>query len=156
MKSSDGEQNYFIRITNIKWSRQWHRCSHLEFSGCCVKWSRRVSHDSPRAEMCTFEGPGASNTHQNPRENSQRRQQKERNGGGERKKRAKFWAVQRRGKSKPTTHKQPQPQQRQTQKKWGPKGGGPRRVGPISQGSGFGSLGVGLFGSENLAKTLKH
>ena len=40
-----------------------------------------VSHDSPRAQTCTFEGPGASNTTKIPREDPQRERKSE-NGGG--------------------------------------------------------------------------
>ena len=58
-----------------------------------------VSHDSPRAQTCTFEGPGLSNTTKSQREDTQKeREKKNENGAGEgKKKEAKFWAVRRRG-----------------------------------------------------------
>ena len=44
-------------------------CSRSEYSGCRVKprrpRSRRGSHDSPKAQTCTFEGPGLHKHHQN-------------------------------------------------------------------------------------------
>ena len=48
-----------------------------------------VSHDSPRAQTCTFEGPGASNTTKIPREDPQREKKNE-NGGGRGKKARNF------------------------------------------------------------------
>ena len=49
----------------------------------------RASHDDQRAQTCTFERPGASNTTKIPREDPQR-EKKERNFRRERKKRANF------------------------------------------------------------------
>ena len=49
-----------------------------------------VSHDSPRAHTCTFEGLGASNTTKIPREDTQRDTKKSETGGGRRKKSRNF------------------------------------------------------------------
>ena len=46
----------------------------------------RVSHDSLRAQTCTFEGPGASNTTKIPRQDHQRKREKERKWEREREK----------------------------------------------------------------------
>ncbi len=106
-----------------------------------------VSHDSPRAQTCTFQGSGLQNTTKIQREDTQRetetakrwreREEKERNfgrsggggssGGGVRRK-----GVQ--GSPNQQQPQQPQPQQRQTQNKWGPA---------RSPKQGLGSLGVG-------------
>ena len=48
--------------------------------------SRRFSHESPRAQTCTFAGPGLQKHHQNPREDPQRKREKERKWGREREK----------------------------------------------------------------------
>ena len=77
------------------------KCARVEFSGCRVRapearsgGAAGVSHDSPRAQTCTFEGLGLQNTTKIPRENT-REGRKERNfAAGEGKKRVKFWAVQ--------------------------------------------------------------
>ena len=45
-----------------------------------------VSHDSPRVQTCTFEGPGASNTTKIPREDPQRERKRTKMGAGEGKK----------------------------------------------------------------------
>ena len=58
-----------------------------------------ASHYSPRAQTCTFKGSGLPKTPPKFNEKTPRETQKERNGGGRGKKRAKFWAVQRRGSS---------------------------------------------------------
>ena len=51
-----------------------------------------VSHDSPKAQTCTFERPGASNTTKIPREDPQRGKKRTNFPAGEGKKSAKFWA----------------------------------------------------------------
>ena len=45
-----------------------------------------VSHDNPRAQMCTFEGPGASNTTKIQRKGPTREGEKKQNCGGREKK----------------------------------------------------------------------
>ena len=61
--------------------------AHLEFSGFDAA---RVSHDSPRAQTCTFEGPGASNTTKIPREDPQRGKKRMNFAAGEGKKARNF------------------------------------------------------------------
>ena len=57
-----------------------------------------VSHDSPRAQTCTFEGSGLQKHHQNSTKRTNKRGKKRiKTVAGEGKKRAKFWAVRRRG-----------------------------------------------------------
>ena len=56
-----------------------------------------VSHDSPRAQTCTFKGPGLQNTTKIQREDTQRGKKRTNFAAGEGKKRAKFWAVQGKG-----------------------------------------------------------
>ena len=53
-----------------------------------------VSHDSPRAQTCTFELPGLQKTTKIPREDPQREEKRTNFAAGEGKKKAKFWAVQ--------------------------------------------------------------
>ena len=65
-------------------------CHFLIFLKCKAAG---VSHDSPRAQTCTFEGPGLQKHHQNSTRRHPERE-KERNGGGRGGKRAKFWSVQ--------------------------------------------------------------
>ena len=55
-----------------------------------------VSHDSPRAQTCTFEGLGLQNTTKIQREDTQRGKKRTNLAAGG-KKRAKFWAVQAKG-----------------------------------------------------------
>ena len=55
-----------------------------------------ASHDSPRAQTCTFQGPGIQKHHQNSTKGPLREGTKERKMWWESKKRAKFWAVRRR------------------------------------------------------------
>ena len=57
--------------------------------------SAGVSHDSPRAITCTFEGPGI--TPPNFHETTLKRGREDENSGGRGKKRAKFWVALRRG-----------------------------------------------------------
>ena len=68
------------------------KCPRLEFSGCRVK-----PHDSPRAQTCTFQAPAFKNTHKIQREDPKVREERVKIVAGEGKKRAKFWAVRRRG-----------------------------------------------------------
>ena len=134
--------------TMATWLKIFERV-RLEFSGCRVRalaarsgGAAGVSHDNPRAQTCSFQGPCASKHHQNstrrPRET-----QKERNGGGEREEKERNFGrsggrgVQ--GSLNQQQPQQPQPQQRQTQNKWGPEG--PARS--PKQGLGFVSSGVG-------------
>ena len=56
-----------------------------------------VSHDSPRAQTCTFEDPVFKNTTKIQREDTQSGKKRTNFAAGERKKRAKFWAVQEKG-----------------------------------------------------------
>ena len=56
-----------------------------------------VLHDNQRAQTCTFEGPGLDKHHQNSTRRPPREGRKERNFRWEREKKAKFWAVRRRG-----------------------------------------------------------
>ena len=76
------------------------KCARLEFCGCLVKpggpKAAGASHDSPRAQTCTFEGHRLHKTPPKFHEKTPRERQKERNGGGRGEKRAKFWAVRRR------------------------------------------------------------
>ena len=77
--------------------------------------SRRRSHDSPRAQMCTFQGSGLQKHHQNSTKRTPREGENNKNCGGRGKncggrgeKRAKFW-VRRRGSgggalNTPTAH----------------------------------------------------
>ena len=77
-------------------------CVCVCFVGVCVCWCVLVcvcgvcagfSHDSQRAQTCTFEGPGASNTTKIPREDPQRKREQTNMGSGRgKKKNAKFWA----------------------------------------------------------------
>ena len=46
----------------------------------------RVSHDNPRAQTCTFEGPGLHKNHQNSTRRHPERDKKSKNGAGEKKK----------------------------------------------------------------------
>ena len=55
-----------------------------------------VSHDSPRAQTCTFQHPGLQKHHQNLTKGPQERERRMKIVAGEGKKRAKFWAVRRR------------------------------------------------------------
>ena len=75
------------------------KCARLEFSGCRVRapaaWSggaAGVSHDSPRAQTCTFEGPGLQKHHQNSTGRHPEREEKNEFCGGRGKKSAKLWA----------------------------------------------------------------
>ena len=70
---------------------KFRACSSLSRSHAAV------SHDSPGAQKCTFEGPGLQKHHQNStRENHQEREERMKIVAGEGKKRAKFWVVRRR------------------------------------------------------------
>ena len=79
-----------------------------------------VSHDSPRAQTCTFDGPGLHKHHQNSTRRPPERHKKSTNGGREGRKRAKFWAVRRRTVQRRTVRRavqrspNPQPQQDRT------------------------------------------
>ena len=60
------------------------KCARLEFSGCRVRapaarsgGAAGVSHDSPRAQTCTFEGPGLQKHHQNSTKRTNKRGRKE-------------------------------------------------------------------------------
>ena len=77
------------------------KCARLEFSGCRVRapaarsgGAAGVSHDSQRAQTCTFEGLGLQNTTKIQREDTQRGKKRTNFAAGEGQKRAKFWAVQ--------------------------------------------------------------
>ena len=88
-----------------------------------------VSHDNQRAQTCTLEHPGLQKHHQNSTRRPPRERRKNGITGGREKKRAKFWAVQRKGGpaeggpgERPKnfehthhTHKQQQQQQQQQQ-----------------------------------------
>ena len=75
-------------------------CARLEFSGCRVEPRRPKkaaggSHHSPRAQTCTFKGPGLQK-HQNSTRRPPRERRNNENCGGRGEKRAKFWAVRER------------------------------------------------------------
>ena len=55
-------------------------------------FSRGFTRQPERAQTCTFEGPGASNTTKIPREDPQRGRKRTKMGAGEGKTSAKFWA----------------------------------------------------------------
>ena len=58
-----------------------------------VLWSRsRWGYDSPRANTCTFQGPGSSNTTKIQRKDPQEREERMKFPAGDGKKSAKFWA----------------------------------------------------------------
>ena len=68
---------------------QCPECARLEFLGCRVRapaarsgGATGVSHDSPRAQMCTFQGPGASNTTKIPGEDPKRGMKRRNVAGG--------------------------------------------------------------------------
>ena len=48
----------------------------------------RVSHDNPRAQTCTFEGPGLHKNHHNSSQKTPRERQKEQKWGGREKKKS--------------------------------------------------------------------
>ena len=79
------------------------KCARLEFSGCRVRapagrsgGAAGVPHDSPRAQTCTFQGPGLQKHQQNSTKGPQERERRMKIVAGGGKKRAKFWAVRRR------------------------------------------------------------
>ena len=66
-----------------------------KFRSFCLSCSifARSSHDSPRAQTCTFEGPRLQKHHQNSTRRHQRGKKRTNFAAGEGQKRAKFWAV---------------------------------------------------------------
>ena len=84
-------------------------------------------------QTCTFEGPGASNTTKIPREDPQRkREERKKLVAGEGKKRAKFWAVRRRGG--PAEGVLVGVVRVGAVRVWGPEGWGPEGWGPEGWG----------------------
>ena len=124
---------FFVGFLVVFGSAGAVKCARLEFSGCRVKpgrpRSRRGSHHNPRAQTCTIEGPGLHKNHQN---STRRCTVSDKNRAklvaGDGKKKAKFWAVLRRGvppeggpgegcpaQRGPNHHQhEPQPQQQRT------------------------------------------
>ena len=77
---------------------------HIWSSGCRVRapvarfgGAAGVSHDIPRAQTCTFEGPGLQKHHQNSTRRHPKRHRKSETVAGKGRKRAKFCAVRWRG-----------------------------------------------------------
>ena len=87
--SSRGILVVFLKAGTLKYVR-------LEFSGPPISKAAGASHDSPRAQTCTFQGDGASKTPPKFHEWTPKRGRKNEIWGGK-KKRAKIWAVRRRG-----------------------------------------------------------